>query len=371
MSPSRLLTASLLSALLLFPAFAGAQELHEDITGTWTARVVEVVYEEEKRVPGTEVRATYQTLRVEILEGPQKGEVVSVENDYFKLKQGETFFLSYLQPLDGPAIYTVGEPDRRGAVAITVLAFFALAVLIGGKAGARSVISLILSIAAIAFVLLPLIAAGYPPSLTSFGVAAIVLALAMLITHGWNRKSIAAYLGALMATLAVFLLGELAISFARISGFGSEEASVLNLRAGGTLDLSGIFLAAIVIGTLGILDDVTVTQASVVSALKAENASLSKKELYRKAMHVGQDHVGAVINTLALAYVGASLPLLLFFTLTPPSSLLELINRELFASELIRTAVGGMGLLLAAPLSTLLAVFLVRGDESGHHHPHG
>lgn len=366
---SRLLTVSL---LVFLPVIAGAQTIHEELQGTWTARVTDVVRQEVKRVPGTEVNATYQTLTVEILEGPKKGEVVTIENDYITLSEGETFFLSYLEPLDGPPIYTVGEPDRRGAVAFVVLAFFALAILIGGKAGARSIVSLVLSVGAIGFVLLPLIAAGYPPSITSFFVAALVLALAMLVTHGLNRKSIAAYLGALAATFAVFLCGEFAVSIARISGFGSEEASILNLRSGGTLDLSGIFLAAIIIGTLGILDDITVTQASVVAALKAENAKLTKSQLYKRAMNVGKDHVGAVINTLALAYVGTSLPLLLFFTLTPPSSMLELINRELFAAELIRTAVGGIGLLLAAPLSTLLAVFLVKGEEGGHgHHHHG
>ncbi|HAQ69693.1 MAG TPA: hypothetical protein DCR48_01840 [Flavobacteriales bacterium] len=127
-----------------------------------------------------------------------------------------------------------------------------------------------------------------------------------------------------------------------------------------------------IIGVLGVLDDIAVTQAAVVTELYNSNASLSRAEVYRKALRVGREHVGALVNTLVLAYVGVSLPLLLQFY-TASSSLSMSLNTELFATEIVRTIVGSIGLILAVPIVTVLAVFYLKDykPKHGHSHSHG
>jgi uncharacterized membrane protein len=170
----------------------------------------------------------------------------------------------------------------------------------------------------------------------------------------------------------VILTGVLAyigVTFAHLTGFVSDEAVYLNLNTKGTLDFAGLLFGGIMIGALGVLDDIAVTQAAVVSELYNSASHLSKKEIYIKALRVGKEHVGALVNTLALAYTGASLPLLLLFS-TSDSSISSIINREIFATEIIRTVAGSIGLILTVPITTMLAVWLLKGYKGGHVHSH-
>jgi uncharacterized membrane protein len=167
------------------------------------------------------------------------------------------------------------------------------------------------------------------------------------------------------------ILAYLGVTLARLNGLASEEAFYLNLNTSGTLDFAGLLLGGIMIGVLGVLDDIAVTQAAVVSELYNSASHLSRKEIYKKALRVGKEHVGALVNTLALAYTGASLPLLLFFSMSD-SSISSIINQEIFATEIIRTIVGSIGLILTVPITTFLAVYFLKGykGEAVHSHSH-
>ena len=148
----------------------------------------------------------------------------------------------------------------------------------------------------------------------------------------------------------------------KLTGFASEEAGFLQAMKGGTVNIKGLLMAGIIIGALGILDDVTVSQASVVQQLKNTSNKLSSSDLYKKAMRVGQDHVSSMVNTLVLVYTGAALPLLLLF-IDSTRSFSEIINYELVADEIVRTLVGSIGLVSAVPITTAIASAVISRQE--------
>jgi len=152
----------------------------------------------------------------------------------------------------------------------------------------------------------------------------------------------------------------------RLSGFGSDASVYLNFATDGKLDFAGLLLGSIIIGILGVLDDVSITQSSVVQELKAANPALQGKELYTRAIRVGRDHVASLINTLALAYVGVALPLVLFLS-TSEAPLGQLFNQEIVAAEIVRIIIGSIGVILAVPFTTALAAwwFGTRGVREG------
>jgi len=368
-------TVLLIGALLLAiggPLSTTAQELPEASETTWRARVVEVVREEERLIPGTSTRTHFQTLRVELLEGPKRGEIITVGNDYAKLGVGDRFFLDYIVTVNGEELYSVGEPDRRLALLGFLLLFIAVVAVFGRGQGVRSLAALGGGIALIFFVLFPQLLDGASPLWTSAGVAAAILTAAIFVTYGINRKSVATLIGTLSAVLITVVLAQIAVASVNMSGFTEEYSVYLNFNTQGRLDFSGLFLAAILIGVLGVLDDIAITQASAVEELHRANPALTRREIYARAIKIGREHVAALINTLALVYVGAALPLLLLLYQSE-APLLVTINREPFTAEIIRMIVGSIGAVLAVPISTVTAtLFLVRtnpGAAAASHEP--
>ncbi len=365
---------SVILITLFIPPFATAQEVHEDIQGIWRARVVEVLEQEIRPVPGTDTTTQFQKIRAEILEGEKKGEIITIENDYLSLKEGDRFFLNYLITINGAEIYSVGDVDRRSSLLLLLILFAGTIVIFGGKQGLRSLVSLAGSFSIIVFVLLPLILKGFSPLPTSVVIASAILFVAIYFTHGFNRESSVAFAGTSIAVALTGILATLAVSATKLSGFGTDESVYLNIFTGGTLDFTGLLLGAIMIGVLGVLDDIAITQSAVVSELYSANPAMTKKEAYKKAVRVGREHVGALVNTLALAYAGASLPLLLLFSLSEAPTF-AIINSEALATEIVRTIVGSIGLILTVPITTMLAVHFLKNykredEHSGHSHSH-
>ena len=370
-----LVLAALCALAFTIPVFAHAQVLHQDIQGVWRAQVVAVLESDTVRVPGTDVESAVQTLRVELLSGERVGEEIEFVNDFIQLDEGDTFFLNYLVTVNGDEFYSVREVDRRGAMALLFALFVAVIVGFGGWQGVRSLLSLAGSLLVIAYVLVPQLVAGVSPVPLSIAVAGLVLFFAIFFTHGFNIRSAIAYAGTMTAVFLTGLLAFFTITGADLTGFSSDATVYLNLSTGGELDFVGLLLAAVIIGALGVLDDIAVTQVAVVREL-VDIRTLGKWEIYHKAMRVGREHVGALVNTLVLAYTGAALPLLLFFSVSD-TSVLTIINREIFATEIIRSLIGSIGLILAVPITTLLAVVILHRfrdrlpkDDHGHSHGH-
>ncbi|MCD5381306.1 MAG: YibE/F family protein [Candidatus Pacebacteria bacterium] len=369
---SYLLLPFLTFVLFILPHTGVAQEVFSEDQGIWRGKVTEVINDAVKTIPGTDTEHLYQTIKAEVLDGPKEGEVITIENDYLELSTGDKFYFRYSVYMDGSEAYGVINIDRKGSIFV-LISIFVLAVIIFGRwQGVRSLFALAGSFFAIFYILMPSILAGWNPILVSVLVASVILFAAIFFTHGFNRESAVAYGGTMIAVFLTSLFAIFSVHLTDLSGFASEASVYLNFNTNGALDFTALLLGAMIIGVLGVLDDVAVTQAAVVTELYNSNASLSRVEVYRKALRVGREHVGALVNTLVLAYVGVSLPLLLQFY-TASSSLSMSINTELFATEIVRTVVGSIGLILAVPIVTLLAVFYLKDykPKHGHSHSHG
>ncbi|MGM0482750.1 MAG: YibE/F family protein [Patescibacteria group bacterium] len=323
------------------------------------AKIVDVINEEYRFIPGTEIEAFHQTLRVKVLEGADAGEVVEVESDFYEFSRGDRLFLTALNETEEGTQYTVNEPDRRFPLLLLLSLFIIAVLLLSLKKGIRSLLGLFASFAVIIFFLLPKLLEGSSPVPTTIIFASVIMALAMYITHGFNRVTHSAFLGTTITLAFIGLLSYVSISAAKLSGFSSHEALYLNLQTGGLLDISGLLLGAMIIGVLGILDDVSITQSATVRELYKTDPKLSFKKNYNRALSVGKEHMVSLVNTLALAYAGASLPLLLLFYQSE-KGFIELINMEIFATEIIRTMVGSIGFIMAIPITTLFASLMLR-----------
>lgn len=346
--------------------FARAEEI--PTSAIWRARMIDVVSQASLEPMGT-VEAPYQVIEAELLGGSKKGEKVQVVNDHLKLKVGQTFFVQYVSDLEGNVSYQAIERDRLPVLLALFLLFAGTIIAFGGMQGVRSLLSLAGSFFVIMYLLLPQLLKGASPVLMSIFVAAIVLVLALYSTHGWRRTTHAAFLGTLATVTLTGILATLAVRVSELTGFSSDEAVYLNSQLGGMLDARGLLLGGIIIGILGILDDIAITQATVVAELKSVGAGLSNAEVYKRAIRVGKEHVGALVNTLALAYTGSALPLLLFFVSDKTPALVAL-NGELVATEIVRTIIGSLGLIMAVPITTALAVIMVKPGDEGHEHGH-
>ena len=351
--------------VVIFFAFAlpaYAQVLHQDLQGVWRAQVIEAAPSEAFFVPGTDVQSEAQRLTAKLLDGERRGDFVTFENDYIQLEEGDSFYLNYIVTIEGDEYYSVSEVDRRDGMFTVLGIFVAVVLLFGGLQGLRSLMSLAGSLLVITYILVPQLVSGVSPVPLSIVVAGLVLFFAIFFTHGFNIRSGIAYVGTIIAVILTGLFAYFSIHITSLTGFSSDESVYLNLSTGGELDFVGLLLASVIIGALGVLDDIAVTQVAVVRELFGVG-NLTKKKIYLKAMRVGREHVGALVNTLVLAYTGAALPILLLFSLSQ-SGPFAIINREIFASEIVRGLVGSTGLVLAVPITTFLAVIILSKYQS-------
>jgi uncharacterized membrane protein len=252
--------------------------------------------------------------------------------------------------------YGLADFERRLPLALLFVAFTLLVAVTGRIRGLRALVGLLGSLGVVVVFVVPAILEGSPP----LGVALVGAFAVMLITiplaHGLGIKSVAAMLGTAASLVLVVVLARAATEFTNLTGLSSDEAIFLR-AAGGDLSIRGLFLAGMVIGALGVLDDTTVTQSSTVMALRKADPSLGYSDLFRAAIQVGHDHIAATVNTLVLAYAGASLPVLLIFSLGDVS-FLDAVNTEAVAEEIVAMLVGSMGLIAAVPVTTALAALL-------------
>lgn len=344
-----------------FGARAQNGQIIQDKQETVLAKVLEIVKQEEKEVPGTDTKSNFQTIKTEILEGDLKGKIIEIENDYLNLKAGEKFYVLHtIDGENGREYFSVQEKYRLPSLFI-LIAIFVLAVLVlGGIQGLRGLLSLMGSLLLIIFVLLPGIMKGFSPIVVTLAVSSVIIIIGSYVTHGFNKTTTAAVIGMILTVCITGLFAYFAVKLTGLSGFESEEAVYLNLNARGSIDIVGLLFGGIMIGLLGVLYDVAIGQAISVEELFKIAPHTSAKKIYERAIRIGREHIGALVNTLAIAYVGASLPLLLLFYQTSVGHYLTTLNREIFATEIVRTMIGSIGLVLAVPITTLVAIKMLR-----------
>jgi uncharacterized membrane protein len=335
-------------------------EIVPDTVTLMKGRVLHIVTEANRTIPGTDTPTTFQTIEAEILTGTEAGKHITIDNDYLNLKEGEAFYLTHtVSSFDGSDYYLVNDPYRLPQLGFIVGLFIILVFVFGGKQGIRGLLSLLGSFACIFFLLLPGILHGYSPLLLTISISSLIIILGSYITHGFTRTTSAAVLGMIATVSITGLLAYWSVYFTRLSGFGSEEAVYLNMNARGGIDIIGLLLGGIIIGLLGVLYDAAIGQAVSVEELARIAKDASRRTIYERALRIGREHIGALVNTLAIAYVGAALPLLLLFYQTTEGSVLHIINTELFATEIVRIMIGSIGLVLAVPVTTLIATLML------------
>lgn len=351
----------ILSFILLivpFSAFAQTTKAPKEIR--YEAVIRDILDEREVAINGK--KQLYQKLEVEITKGREKGKKLKVENGNVaqanarSYKIGDKVFVSISKVAGGRDFVFISDYVRTGPIYLLFAIFAGLAILIGRRQGAASLLGLIISFVIIFGFLLPQILAGQDPVTATIIASLFIVPLTFYLSHGLNKKTTAAVIGTIIALIATGILANIFVEALRLTGTNSDEATFLTSLTGGTINFRGLLLAGIIIGGLGIFDDITISQASIVAELK-KVGNLSFWQLYAKGMNVGRDHIASMVNTLVLVYAGAAMPLLLLFVKSP-QPFTQIINYEILAEEIARTLIASIGLILAVPCATLIACFL-------------
>lgn len=337
---------------------------------TMRARVVEILEDGEIDLGGIVQR--YQIARVELQEGKYQG--VIAEIDYGKrqvlsnavyLQAGNEILVTVGSRPDGVLTFYFADFIRTDTL-LWLAAIFAVSILVISRwKGLRSLISMAFSLMIIVGFIIPNILVGKDPLQVSITGSILLLAVTLYLTYGWNLKTHAAVVSMMLVLLITGVLAGVFVNFTKLSGSGDENALFLIQMLDTQINLRGLLLGGMIIGALGVLDDLVTTQASAVFELRRANQTLGFRGLFLSAMRIGQDHVAATVNTLVLAYAGASLPMLLMFSLGR-GDYGTLVNFEFIAEEIVRTLVGSLGLVTAVPLTTAIAIlFALRVDTPG------
>lgn len=300
---------------------------------------------------------------VEILEGDQEGEIVEtmptwITNEEALFDEGSRVYISKTEGLEGEEVWAVESYSRERALLILAGIFIFLIILITGVRGLRATVGLFISFCTIYFFAIPRINAGSNFLLISIIMIFILLCAATFITYGLNKKSLIAFSSTLLGILIIVLIGYVVNTALDINGLGEEEAAMLFDTTQGIVRLSWVFLLSIVIGALGVLDDVTVGQVSSMLEIYETDKTLPSQELFRKAMNVGKDHIASMVNTLFIAYAGSSFALVMLLSANSPDFRI-LINEGFIVEEIVRTLVASIGLILVVPLTSFIASRMV------------
>ncbi|MCA9389898.1 YibE/F family protein [candidate division WWE3 bacterium] len=343
------------------------------------AKVIEVTKEEEITFED-QSRQLYQELKLEVLTGDNTAQEIMIENgkiplaSVVKYKTGDVVVVSEQTDTEGTPIYFITDFVRRPVLLYLLILFIVLSILIGKIWGLTSLIGMAYSFLVIVEFVLPQLLLGKDPVMIAILGSIMIIPVTFYLSHGINKKTTISIGGTIIALIVTGVLAQLFITTGHLTGLASDEAQYLKIFQGEHINMKGLLLAGIIIGALGILDDITISQASIVHQLKAANPKMSQTELIQRGMAVGRDHISSLINTLILVYTGAALPLLLLF-IDNPQPFSYIVNQEIVAEEIIRTLVGTIGIIIAVPITTLLAVYIynktgVGSDSPSHTHAH-
>lgn len=330
----------------------------------YRAKVVHVESRDvEKTEDGTD--RLMQRVTVQMKSGDEVGRehVIDHGADFelregIQVEDGEWVVVIKSETYDGSTVadvYHIYEPYRLPALFVAGCIFLVAVIFLGRWKGLGSIVGLAISLVVLVKGVIPWIVHGGSPLVACVVGAMVIATCALFVAHGFTRRTAIAWVSTIIACILAVAMAYGFMWAARLYGYGSEEAYFLKSGILATLDLRGLLLGGILIGSLGILDDITTAQVAVVEELHHANAALSRAELYRRGLSVGREHIASLVNTLALAYTGASFPLILLAATNEYQPVWAAINTEGIAEEIIRTLVGSCALVLAVPITTALA----------------
>ncbi len=309
-----------------------------------------------------------EIITANILTGADSGKTTSITEQSITTSTEN----SYLHPMVGDKVllardamegiinepYYVADIYRFPELIFIILVFVIIAIFFGRMRGLTSILGLGMSIGILLLFVVPQILAGHDPLTICLIGAAEIAVVSLYLAHGFNKRTTIALAGALIALSFSAVLSAIFVTITGLIGISSDTLFYIEIGKNLTLNLRGLLLGGIIIGALGVLDDVTIGQAATIQELKDASPGLDAKELYRRGMTIGREHIASVINTLFLAYAGVALPLILYLAAFQSQIPLWLtINGEPIAEEIVRTMVGSIGIILAVPITTLIAAY--------------
>jgi uncharacterized membrane protein len=358
----KIIVIFLIFLAFLFPTFANAQEFKEEF---FKAEVINIL--EDREINTEAGKNYYQKAELRLLNGPDENKQITVDhggqlkiNESQKIKKGEVIVLTKLQSPDSEPRYIITDKYRINQLIWMAVGFFVLVFIVAGKKSFGALLGLIISMLVIVKFIVPQILAGRDPLLISIAGALAILFVTIYLAHGLNRQTTIALIATFITLAITGVISVLAVKLAFLTGMGSEEASTLQLGPTSNINLQGLLLGGIIIGALGVLDDITTTQSAAVFELSKMNPKLKFEELFKKGLNIGKEHIASLVNTLVLAYAGASLPIFILFVFNPRGVPIEIIlNSEIIAEEIVRTLSGSAGLILAVPIATALSAWSI------------
>lgn len=346
--------------LVFFPLISFAQNpdgpalvpRDDSMTREFTASVFEVIVDEEQ---GEDRRVVFTAQGEDGLDYKIDSAESYTEGFPFDLKQGQRVLLQEV----------IVEGEAQGVFLVDVVrthrlwwlfALFAVATIaIGLWRGALALAGLLVTLAILFGLVFPRLLQGADPVMTTVLASVVILAVNMHLTHGLRRQTFVAFFSTVIGLGFVVLFAETFTRFAHLTGLASEEAFFLLVGSNGMIDPRGILLAGIILGAVGVLDDIAITQTETVEELRDTNPQMKSSELFTRAMRIGRHHIASVVNTLVLAYAGVGLPLFLLFLLNNQIPAWRFLNEGIVAEEIVRTLAGTFALVLLVPISTWFA----------------
>jgi uncharacterized membrane protein len=275
---------------------------------------------------------------------------------------GQRVTLVRIPPIDGqPAQYQFSDFERRVPLLVITLVFAAAVIFVARWRGFAALLGLGFAGFILVKFMFPALVSGANPLLVGLVGSSAIMFVVLYAAHGFSARTSTALVGTLFGLVTAAFLGWGATRWAHLTGVTAEDDYVLSAAAP-DLALTSVVLCGIIVAGLGVLNDVTITQASAVWELA--DSDPDQKRLFSKAMRIGRDHIASTVYTIAFATAGASLPVLLLIAIYN-RPLLQVLQTEQFAAELIRTMVGSIGLIMAVPLTTAIGVAVVRASRTG------
>lgn len=329
----------------------------------YKAEVIEVISQTTQKNQGKE--SIVQKLKLKILEGKEKDKIIQLDHGKFvsitdsqKAKTGDILILSETTNPQGGKINSVYDTYRLENVIFIVFLFAALVILVAGRKGLGSLVGMGVSLATIFFFIVPQILNGQNPILISILGSIFIMLVTLFATHGPSKKTALSLISIFISLVITGLISIAFVNLARLTGLGSEETYSLLQLKDVVINTKGLLLGGIIIASLGVLDDASVTQVSSLFEIFKANTKLGFFDLLERGFKVGKDHIASVVNTLVLAYAGSSIALFLIFVINPSGlPYWVILNNEVITEEIVRTLAGTMGIILAVPITTLVTSY--------------
>ncbi|MDO8583331.1 MAG: YibE/F family protein [bacterium] len=295
-----------------------------------------------------------ETNKIEILEGEEKGKIVLIDKS--SGSKGDEVVIKK-QEINNKSQYFVYEPYRLNALLYIAGFFLLFIVFVAGKKGIGAVAGLAISVVVISFYIIPQIIQGQDPLMVCLIGSFIILMTSTYVAHGISVKTTVAVISTGISLIFAAWISTYFVNLLHVFGLGSEE--IYNLQVGYSINPKGLLLGSILIGTLGALNDITTTQAITIFTLVKENPKQKILDLFDKGMDIGREHIASLINTLVLAYAGSSLAVFIYLELNPAKlPWWVILNNESTIEEIVKSLAGSTALILAVPLTTLLAAWV-------------